>query len=76
MIVRTPAGDVRGEPIATGVRFRGIPYAAAPEGTLRFAEPVPAPSWDGVRDAREAGPTAPQRHREIPGLDLAALVGP
>lgn len=76
MIVRTPAGAVRGEPIATGVRFRGIPYAAAPQGALRFAEPVPAPSWDGVRDAREAGPTAPQRHREIPGLDLAALVGP
>lgn len=75
MIVRTPAGDVRGEPLATGVRFRGIPYAAAPEGELRFASPGPAPSWDGVRDTREAGPTAPQRHREIPGLDLSAVVG-
>ncbi|MEV6622473.1 carboxylesterase family protein [Amycolatopsis sp. NPDC051106] len=75
MIVRTTAGEVRGEPIATGVRFRGIPYAAAPVGELRFAAPVPAPSWEGVRDAREAGPTAPQRRREIPGLDLSALVG-
>jgi para-nitrobenzyl esterase len=63
MIVRTTAGEVRGEPIATGVRFRGIPYAAAPEGGLRFAEPAPPRAWDGVRDAREAGPTAPQRHR-------------
>ncbi|WP_439377186.1 carboxylesterase/lipase family protein [Amycolatopsis lexingtonensis] len=75
MIVRTPAGQVRGEPTATGVRFRGIPYAAAPEGALRFAAPAPAPSWEGVRDARAAGPTAPQRHREIPGLDLSAVVG-
>jgi para-nitrobenzyl esterase len=75
MIVRTTSGDVQGEPIATGVRFRGIPYAAAPEGDLRFAEPAPAPSWDGVRDARTAGPTAPQLHREIPGLDLSSIVG-
>ena len=75
MIVRTTAGEVRGEPIATGVRFRGIPYAAAPEGELRFAAPVPPPAWDGVRDAREPGPTAPQRHRTIPGLDLSPLVG-
>ncbi|MGW5722444.1 carboxylesterase/lipase family protein [Amycolatopsis sp. NPDC003865] len=75
MIVRTTSGDVRGEPIATGVRFRGIPYAAAPEGELRFAAPAPARAWDGVRDAREAGPTAPQRHRTIPGLDLSAVVG-
>ncbi|WP_410635301.1 carboxylesterase/lipase family protein [Amycolatopsis sp. cmx-4-83] len=75
MIVRTHAGQVRGEATATGFRFRGIPYAAAPEGALRFAPPAPAPAWDGVRDARAAGPTAPQRHREIPGLDLSAVVG-
>ena len=75
MIVRTTSGDVQGAPITTGARFRGIPYAAAPEGELRFAAPVPAPAWDGVRDAREAGPTATQRHREIPGLDLTPLVG-
>jgi para-nitrobenzyl esterase len=75
MIVRTTSGDVQGAPITTGARFRGIPYAAAPEGELRFAAPVPAPAWDGVRDTREAGPTATQRRREIPGLDLTPLVG-
>jgi para-nitrobenzyl esterase len=75
MIVRTTAGEVRGEPIATGVRFRGIPYAAAPEGDLRFAEPAPPPAGDGVRDAREPGPTAPQRQRETPGVDLSSVVG-
>jgi len=40
--------------------FKGIPYAAAPFGVNRFAAPAPAPSWDGVRDAVEYGPTAPK----------------
>ncbi|WP_181774342.1 carboxylesterase/lipase family protein [Amycolatopsis pittospori] len=75
-VVRTASGQVRGEVVTAGVtRFRGIPYAAAPEGALRFTEAAPAPAWDGVRDAREAGPQAPQRHRRIPGLDLSPIVG-
>lgn len=40
--------------------FRGIPYAKAPVGPLRFDVPHPASSWDGVRDATLFGPT-PQR---------------
>ena len=40
--------------------FKGIPYAAAPFGVNRFAAPSAAPSWDGVRDAVEYGPTAPK----------------
>ena len=35
-----------------GVRvFRGMQYALAPRGALRFAAPVPALPWSGVRDA-------------------------
>ncbi|MFJ1766882.1 carboxylesterase/lipase family protein [Amycolatopsis sp. NPDC088138] len=41
-------------------RYLGVPYAAAPTGERRFAEPVPAPAWDDVRDATTMGPTAPQ----------------
>ncbi|RSD15465.1 carboxylesterase/lipase family protein [Amycolatopsis eburnea] len=75
-VVPTTSGAVRGQVTADGVAlFRGVPYAAAPEGDLRFAEPVPAPPWEEVRDARRPGPTAPQRRHDVPGLDLTPLAG-
>ncbi len=40
--------------------FRGVPYAAAPVGTLRFAAPETPSSWSGLRDASQHGPIAPQ----------------
>lgn len=51
------SGTIAG--IADGelLRFRGVPYAAAPVGELRFAAPLPHPGWRGVRDARFPGPT-------------------
>ncbi|WP_438856149.1 carboxylesterase/lipase family protein [Agromyces sp. M3QZ16-3] len=64
--VRTRAGSVRGwwrgaagTPGASAA-FLGIPFAEPPVGDLRFAPPVPARPWEGVRDAIEHGPT-PQR---------------
>ncbi|GAA1457868.1 carboxylesterase family protein [Nocardiopsis exhalans] len=64
-IVRTANGPVRGtvSPRSQDGRIvvhQGIPYAAAPFGEHRFAAPVPAPTWDGVRDCTEPGPPAPQ----------------
>jgi para-nitrobenzyl esterase len=43
--------------------WRGIPYAAAPVGPLRFRAPTPVEPWRGVRDASSWGPVAPQLHR-------------
>jgi carboxylesterase type B len=60
--VTTGYGAVRGS-VRDGIaRFLGIPYAAAPTGSLRYRAPAPRQSWDGVRDALEFGPAAPQ-HR-------------
>ncbi|MER7851189.1 carboxylesterase family protein [Streptomyces bacillaris] len=58
---RTAQGTVRGA-VERGVAvFRGIPYAAAPVGGRRFRAPEPPEPWEGVREARAFGPTAPKR---------------
>ena len=44
-----------------GIRvFRGIPFAAAPVGALRFKPAQPAAHWDGVRKADAFGPVCVQ----------------
>ncbi|MGW4929319.1 carboxylesterase/lipase family protein [Agromyces sp. NPDC004153] len=62
-LVETDAGAVRGVRRG-GVRsWRGIPYGASTAGEHRFRAPRSAPGWDGVRDAIEFGPVAPQNRR-------------
>lgn len=75
-IVTTTTGDVAGEQRDGLTAFLGIPYAAAPVGKLRFAEPQPHARWDGVRDATVPGPTAPYGTRPFPGLEVMPLIGP
>lgn len=58
--VRTTAGVVRGRTEDGLAVFRGIPYAEAPVGEARFQAPRPVCRWDGVREAHEFGPPAPQ----------------
>jgi para-nitrobenzyl esterase len=40
--------------------FKGIPFAAAPVGALRWKAPQPASSWNGVRQADKFGPACLQ----------------
>ncbi len=58
--VETSHGKVEGFD-KRGVRqFRGIPYAAAPVGDLRFRPPEPPTAWTGTFAAHEFGPVCPQ----------------
>lgn len=65
-IASTRQGTVRGL-VRDGVAaYLGIPYAAPPFGARRFRAPAPAEPWEGVRDALEFGPAAPQRPYRAP----------
>lgn len=59
-VVHTVAGRVRGRLSGGVYEFRGIPYAAAPVGPMRFRSPRPPEPWEGVRPATGFGPIAPQ----------------
>jgi para-nitrobenzyl esterase len=59
-VVISSAGALRGSVEGEVLAFRGVPFAAAPVGELRFAAPQPQPGWTGVRDAGSPGPAAPQ----------------
>lgn len=70
-VVRTKYGDLSGV-IVTLERtlesvevFRGVPYASAPIGSLRFMPPVSGALWSGVRKADRFGPVCPQKLPEL-----------
>jgi para-nitrobenzyl esterase len=58
--VETVHGRIRGSTSAGIHVFRGIPFARAPRGVLRFSPPLPPEVWTGVREALRPGPAAPQ----------------
>ena len=68
MIVRTTSGRIAGRDV-----FLGIPFAAPPVGAARFAAPQPPEPWDGVRDAVDFGPPAPQEGIEAGGDEWLTL---
>ena len=66
--VVTKSGRLRGALVADGVRaFKGVPYAEAPVGPLRFKAPVPIKAWTGVRDATQFGNAAIQNAGGLAG---------
>ncbi|OAN41863.1 carboxylesterase/lipase family protein [Mycolicibacterium iranicum] len=75
-VVHTPSGAVGGIRDDDGERYRAIPYATTPTGAARFAAPAPHPGWEGVRDAVNAGATAPQPVRDFGALDMGPYFGP
>jgi len=58
--LETSSGPVRGFRDARGMRFLGIPYAAAPVGADRLRPPRARPPWTTVQAADNPGPWPPQ----------------
>jgi len=58
--VTTATGRVRGLRESGVAVFRGMPFAQAPVGALRFAAPRPPQAWSGVREVFAFGPPPPQ----------------
>jgi para-nitrobenzyl esterase len=60
---RTAIGTVEGFTRDGVTRWRSIPYARPPVGSLRFRAPQPAQPWSGVRHCHGFGNCAPQQRR-------------
>jgi len=59
-LVRVEGGQIAGA-VDRDVRvFKGIPYAAAPVGDLRWKPPQPLVPWSGIRSASSFGAECPQ----------------
>lgn len=50
-VIRTKLGKIRGVQEPHAIVFKGIPFAKAPVGELRWRAPEPVPPWSGVREA-------------------------
>ncbi len=60
--IRVETGLLQGvlSPRHDVVAFKGVPYAAAPVGDLRWREPQPPVGWDGIRKANTFGASCTQ----------------
>ncbi len=71
--VRVDGGLVEGDRADGTIRYRAIPYAAAPTGPRRWREPQPVQPWTGVRRAGGFAPACAQTGASIPGETVAAM---
>ena len=55
VIATIDSGTLKGSAADGITAFKGIPYAAAPIGALRWRPPQPVPRWDGERPATDYG---------------------
>ncbi|GMM92154.1 carboxylesterase/lipase family protein [Qipengyuania sp. MTN3-11] len=59
-VVRTSQGGLQGSRDGSVRSFKGIPFAQAPVGPLRWQAPRPHPGWSGTRQAVEFGASCVQ----------------
>jgi para-nitrobenzyl esterase len=62
-LVTVDGGQLKGMDDGPLNVFKGVPYAAAPVGPLRWEPPAPVPAWTGARDASRDGAICPQPTR-------------
>jgi len=67
-LVDAPAGQVRGTQSGTVRAFKGIPFAQAPVGPLRWRPPVALPRWQGTRAATDFGAACIQPQGGAPNI--------
>lgn len=60
-LVKTHTGEVKGVKEKDIFVWKGIPYAEAPVGELRYQNPQPVKKWNGVYDATKFRTVCPQR---------------
>jgi para-nitrobenzyl esterase len=53
--------------------YKGIPYAAAPVGDLRWRAPAPKAPWSGTRQAHSFAPACMQKGVSMPGETPPAM---
>ena len=58
--VKVAQGQLHGAVAGQVASFKGIPFAQAPVGDLRWRPPQPAKPWTGVREATAFGPVCMQ----------------
>jgi para-nitrobenzyl esterase len=63
VIVKAPAGVVRGTEHDGMRSFLGVPYAKPPVGELRWRPPQSPAAWSGIRDALQFGAECMQGRR-------------
>ncbi|MCX7857474.1 MAG: carboxylesterase/lipase family protein [Deltaproteobacteria bacterium] len=65
VIVETKRGKLAGEKIGELFVFKGVPYAEAPTGFLRWMPPKIKEKWDGIKEAKQYGCICPQPEFEL-----------
>lgn len=75
LTVSTQVGQVEGVADAGTIAFKGIPYATAPVGVLRWRAPQLPQPWQSVRQANAFGPACVQPALTVP-IEGLRSVGP
>lgn len=66
-VVVVESGAVEGVTKGGLTSYLGLPFAAPPVGALRWREPQPTASWEGIRKAASFAPACMQKGVSMPG---------